>query len=740
MEENRNSNNNYYYNSNSHSKDDSEEEEKEEEWDVIIVGAGQAGMAAAHRLIFEQGEEQQQQQTKTKIPLRLLIIEASGHIGGRTRNYDCATKEYDVISDHVVELGGTWISPSHTSTLDLLKRLHLDVYNASFIPDAEKNDIVDRDLGVESDDEDEKNEVSLPAPAPSPIKEEEEEEEEFPWWWWGIEYTDDEMRRLQQIVLHLHDGNDDDDGYDHSNEQCSSHRRVLFSNPTEFHAAFDKRTQRELKHAGQIIDQDCSSILLQETSESKAFHHPSDSKDNDLSKKKLVWNIPSVGPTWKDLDKISTSQRFLEAELKTERSPLLTTRNSRNVLRNCIHNKNAQEPNLVSYFYNLISWGGNNSGPGPDTQYRVRGGTQAIPLSIATKIQMATMTRTEEQVYEDEESVVRDSSHSHHCNILLGSPVTKIRHENETVEVTTQSGRTFRSRTGGLILTGSPSSLQRHIKLESTTTTTTRQTDLLLSLDSQPTTILDTTPTPKPIDLPHNKMPMGCCIKFMAVFNKRGPWWRHKDYNLQGDILSCYLPQNLSLPIGQFNNGGIEYVPIFPYCFDVSPYSQDCGVLCCFLEGDVVYNYFRSLAKEKQETLLKEFLRLSFEDIVDKKHHVTMNQTATQQCREFSHDESKPTDSHPLWQPDYFVYHDWGIDDAPYVGGAYTSYFPPNTLSHDKYWQAYRTMSTNLIPPNIYIAGSDYHCGYGNGYIEGAIRSGQTAADHILDRLSTVSR
>ena len=743
MDDNNNNNNN-----------DSKYDIAEEEWDVIIVGAGQAGMAAAHRLIFEQREEdqrqdqQQQTKNKTKIPLRLLIIEASGHIGGRTRNFDCMTKEYDVISDHVVELGGTWISPSHTSTLDLLKRLHIDVYNASFLPnDDEKNDFVYQDPCGESDDGDEKDGSSPPPPPPPPssaapiAEEEEEEEQEFPWWWWGIEYSDDEMRRLQQIVLHVHhDSDDGGGGGDNSNEQCSSHRRVLFSNPTEFHAAFDKRTRRELKYAGQIIDQDCSSILLQETSKSTAFHHPNDSKDNDLSKKKLVWNITSVGPSWKDLDHISTSQRFLEDEGTTKSSPLLTTRNARNILRNCIHNKNAQEPYLVSYFYNLISWGGNNSGPGPDTQFRVRGGTQAIPLSIATKLQKATMASSEKHVHEGKESVISDSSRPYHCRILLGSPVTKIHRENETVEVTTKSGRTFRSRTGGLILTGSPSSIQQHIRLESTTTTTTTlQTDLLFSSEGQPTTILENAPTPKPIDPPQNKMPMGCCIKFMAVYSKRGPWWRRKDYNLQGDILSCYLPKNLSVPIGQSSHGVTEYVPLFPYCFDVSPFSQDCGVLCCFLEGDVVYNYFRSLTKENQETLLQEFLRLSFEDIVDKKRHVKMNQTPTQQCREFSRDESQPTDSQPLWQPDYFVYHDWGIDAEPYVGGAYTSYFPPNTLSHDKYWQAYHTMSTYLIPPNIYIAGSDYHCGYGNGYIEGAIRSGQTAADHILDRLSTVS-
>ena len=164
----------------SDSKDDNddhneeEEEEEEEEWDVIIVGAGQAGMAAAHRLIFEQEREHEQEEENK--PIRLLVIEASDHIGGRTRNYDCVRKEYDVISDHVVELGGTWISPSHTSTLNLLKHLHLDVYNASFLLD-EKNDAIDQAIpGEECDDGDEKKRSPPPVQEPSPKEEEDDKE------------------------------------------------------------------------------------------------------------------------------------------------------------------------------------------------------------------------------------------------------------------------------------------------------------------------------------------------------------------------------------------------------------------------------------------------------------------------------------------------------------------------------------------------------------------------------------
>ena len=36
--------------------------------------------------------------------------------------------------------------------------------------------------------------------------------------------------------------------------------------------------------------------------------------------------------------------------------------------------------------------------------------------------------------------------------------------------------------------------------------------------------------------------------------------------------------------------------------------------------------------------------------------------------------------------------------------------------------------------PGVFLAGADYHAGFGNGYIEGAIRAGQAAAELAAKR------
>lgn len=633
-------------------------------FDVIIIGAGQAGMAAAHRLIFEQQQQCHRQPSSPSssssspplTPLRLLILEATDHVGGRTRNYDVKTGKYDTISDHVVELGGTWLSPSHTATLELLNQLDLDVYQASFLSNNDDKQEENKDKSVSENGTKDQDDV------------------EFPWWWWGVDYSEQEMKRLQRIVLHVHNieggcsAGDASDVTPSSSSNGSGSRRILFSTAQSFLESMDETTLVELDQAGKVINEDCAAIRGQD-----GFN---------------VWEQPSVGAEWQRLDSVSTAQRFLEPSLKSSPSPMLTSPNARNILRNAIHNKNAQEPEQVSYLYNLISWGGSNSGPGPDTQYRVRGGTQAIPLRIADKLM-------EEQ---------QQQNYGYRCQITFDSPVTKICHKAQDngsggVDVTIQNGQTFHADTAVLV-TGSPATIQRNIVFEPSLPK--HQSDLLLVDSSSWSTSSD----------PNNKMPMGCCIKFMAIYKQNGPWWREN--NLQGDVLSSYLPPSLSLTIPKYpgSDDPVEYIPIFPYCFDVSPYSQDHGILCCFLEGDFVYKHFHTLDRQQQEELFREFLRLSFENIVDGK--------------------MDDADSRPVWEPDAFLIADWGSVAEPFVGGAYTSYFPPGVLSHQRHWEAYRQVKK--MPPNVFLAGADYHAGYGNGYIEGAIRSGQAAADSIWER------
>ena len=65
------------------------------EADVVVVGAGYAGLTAARRL--------------SKLNYSVVVLEASDATGGRTKNYCCKQRKYNVESDYVIELGGQWI-------------------------------------------------------------------------------------------------------------------------------------------------------------------------------------------------------------------------------------------------------------------------------------------------------------------------------------------------------------------------------------------------------------------------------------------------------------------------------------------------------------------------------------------------------------------------------------------------------------------------------------------------------
>ena len=45
---------------------------------------------------------------------------------------DVRIGEFDSDSDDVIEVGGTWFSPSHSAALTFCKELGLEVFNASF--------------------------------------------------------------------------------------------------------------------------------------------------------------------------------------------------------------------------------------------------------------------------------------------------------------------------------------------------------------------------------------------------------------------------------------------------------------------------------------------------------------------------------------------------------------------------------------------------------------------------------
>lgn len=418
--------------------------------------------------------------------------------------------------------------------------------------------------------------------------------EEWPWWYCGPEYREEEMQMAKKTIFH------------HS--QKDGHAKFSFRGPSELMSQLNSDAVAELEKVGTIIDTE---------------------RLDDLS-----WDTRNPGIHWNEMDSQTTSTKLLSC---------IKTNQARNVVRIVIHNKNAQEPEQVSFLYNMISFKGCNS-TGPDSEYRVRGGTQAVPLAIANKLGPKRLT--------------------------LGDAVKgiQVKTEGQQVCVTTKSGKTFICK--ALIVTGSPPAI--------------------LSIDFDP-------PLPSIHSQLLQRMPMGTSRKFMAIY-KRGPWWREYGYN--GDILASGLPKELSISIGE------DQVPIFGQCFDTSPYSQEFGVLTCFVEGRQNL-YFSSLTEEQQQDLMQQFLRLTFHDLEM---------------------ESKQSS---LWEPDYYETYNWS--DDMYVRGAYTAYFPPGVLSVPEWWEAYRCIEKM---PGVFVAGADYHVGFGNGYIEGAVRSGQQAADLASKRIS----
>lgn len=506
--------------------------------DVVVVGAGQAGMAAAFQL-RNQGYSVQ-------------VLEATDHVGGRTRNFDISTGAFDTATDNAFEIGGTWLSPEHSATLGLLEEFDLQVFNGSFVDPETPPDVDDG---------------------------------EFEWWYWGLDYPADQQARLKDKVVYTAKG------------------AIRYRKPSELLASLDPVSVSDLRRAGAEIDKVVAMI-------------------DDR-----CWDVVNVSDTWADIDLYSIGSRY---------QPFLSTLEGRNILRHSIHDCNAQEPEAIGLLYNSMSFHGCNSA-GPGSQYRVRGGTQALPLAIAKSLGAS--------------------------RVSLRSQVRSVTSLAGAVKLVTQTGHAFEAKAA--IITGPPPAL--------------------LGIDFSP-------PLSGANAQLLQRMPMGASTKFAVVYPD-GPWWR--ELGMQGDIIATALPDELSIP----GNTAEARRPLFVNCVDHSPFSREFGVICCFIEGRQNL-YFETLPTERQEELFLKFLESS------------LNSTKARNPRP------------------QFVGHNW-IDD-PFARGAYTSYIAPGVQSVPEYWKAYRNQEKL---PNVFIAGSDYHTGFGNGWIEGAVRSGQRAAESIHARL-----
>ena len=89
--------------------------------DIIIVGGGYAGMTAARKL--------------SKLNYSVIVVEASNATGGRTKNYCCKQRQYNIESDYVIELGGQWIGNKtvqpHAWNL-IVDDLGFEVFNGTY--------------------------------------------------------------------------------------------------------------------------------------------------------------------------------------------------------------------------------------------------------------------------------------------------------------------------------------------------------------------------------------------------------------------------------------------------------------------------------------------------------------------------------------------------------------------------------------------------------------------------------
>jgi hypothetical protein len=283
-------------------------------WDVIIIGAGQAGMAAAHRLLLERPSQEEDIDSAggtatPSPPPKVLILEASSHVGGRTRNYDVVTGQWDVATDDIIELGGTWFSPNHTAALELCHKLSLEVYHASF---QENNKEIPSTTKKSSDKRHKIGKAQV-----TTENRQDDADVEFPWWFWGADYNDDEMKRIRKIVLHRH------------NHQ----KPVTFSTPKEFLHHFDSQTRQELEMVGKIIQQDCAMLA-------------DDQEGPENTKKINVWELPNVGQHWPELDAGSTARErsFLFSSTADTTAPILTKQDGRNILRGILHGMNCADP------------------------------------------------------------------------------------------------------------------------------------------------------------------------------------------------------------------------------------------------------------------------------------------------------------------------------------------------------------------------------------------------------------
>ena len=120
-------------------------------FDVVIVGAGLSGLTAATHIV-ETFEREIGSPASSSTPLNILVLESSNRVGGRTLTRHVSITHNDGGADHVgssvsnvqIDLGGSWVAPTHTALRQLARQ-----WECTLVPQYHKGTKLIQDTGGE---------------------------------------------------------------------------------------------------------------------------------------------------------------------------------------------------------------------------------------------------------------------------------------------------------------------------------------------------------------------------------------------------------------------------------------------------------------------------------------------------------------------------------------------------------------------------------------------------------------
>ena len=256
----------------------------------------------------------------------------------------------------------------------------------------------------------------------------------------------------------------------------------------------------------------------------------------------------------------------------------------------------------------------------------------------------------------------------------------------------------------------------------------------------------------------------------MIVYPSR--WWKRRGF-LGKTVTTAFPPLprgggggTVSSPVG-----GVS--PFLSECLDNTPNSTQRGVIMCFVEGRQNRAFFRALpTAAARQAHVAAFLNFTFSAGAPMAAAAVEGATAetpisvtsvtsstsiasvtsvesvtagapisvTSVTSSTSSTSVASVTSVTAEAPISVIEHNWA--DQPYTRGAYGSFWPPGVLSD--FWEAWEAIEVEHTPsptlhPGLWVAGSDFSA-RGNGYIDGAIKSGEGVAAQVVSRAAELKR